>query len=47
MITYNDIYEAAKRHPLVPFEPPRSFEGWHLYEPLWMPQCSFTWSILR
>jgi len=28
-----------KRHPLVPFNPPRNIEGWHLYEPSWMPQA--------
>ncbi|KHO50440.1 MAG: hypothetical protein QT05_C0051G0027 [archaeon GW2011_AR13] len=26
-----------KRNPLVPFDPPRSLEGWHLYEPPGMP----------
>ena len=26
-----------KRNPLVPFGPPRSLEGWHLYEPPGMP----------
>jgi len=31
MIVYNDIYEAAKKNPLVLFESPLNTEGWHLF----------------
>jgi hypothetical protein len=29
MITYKDIYDAAKRNPLVSFELPQNIERWH------------------
>src|SRR3989339_417449 len=38
-INYEQTSESTKRNPLVPFEPPRILEGWHLFEPSWIPQA--------